>query len=154
MELPIRRQSGRPGGLDAEFDRLRRSLAHDLERWPEVVDELSRSMRDVVPQADIEELDDRYVVDVDLPGVKGDDVSVEIHQGRLLVTGERRERHRVGLLRHRSRTTGRFRLAVTLPRDVDADAVTATLDNGLLTVVVPKTEHSRRRRIAVRHSNH
>ena len=151
MELPIRRRSESQPGVDTEFDRLRRSLARDLDRWPEVIEELSRTMADVVPQADIEERDDSYLFDIELPGVKGEDVSVVIEQGRLVVTGERRERHRVGLLRHRTRTTGRFRLAVTLPRDVDGEGVTATLDHGLLTVVVPKAEHARPRRIPVRH---
>ncbi len=151
MELPIRRRGGRDSAVDAEIDRLRPALTRDLERWPDFVDRATAALLDVVPQADIEERDDAYVVDVELPGVRREDVSVEVSQGRLTVTGERRERARVGLLRHRSRTTGRFCLSVALPAEVDGDGVTATLDHGLLTVVVPKPEHARRRRIPVRH---
>ncbi len=149
MDLPIRRDSGQRA-VDAEFDRLRRSLGRDLERWPEIFDELSATVRDVVPHADIEETDDSYLLDIELPGVSRDDVTVEIARGRLVVTGERRKRERIGLLRHRSRTTGEFRFDVTLPRDVDDEAVTATLDHGLLTVTVPKSGHARRRHIPVR----
>jgi HSP20 family protein len=151
MDLPIRRRARRDPAVDAEFDRLRPALTRDLERWPDFVDRATAALRDVVPQADVEERDDAYVVDVELPGVRRDDISVEVSQGRLTVTGERRERARVGLLRHRSRTTGRFRLSIALPSEVDGDAVTATLDHGVLTVVVPKPEHARRRRIPVRH---
>jgi HSP20 family protein len=65
------------------------------------------------------------------------------------VTAERRERQRVGLLRHRTRSRGRFSMAVTLPGHVDSVEVTPSLDHGLLTIVVPKTERARRRRIPV-----
>src|SRR5690606_26044133 len=103
----------------------------------------------LTPLADVEETDDAYVVELDLPGVKRGDVDVEVDGRRLSVRGERKERERAGILRRRERTVGRFAYEVTLPGDVDADGVEARLDDGVLSVRLPKPEHDRRRRIPI-----
>ena len=101
------------------------------------------------PAADVEETADAYVVELELPGVKRDDVSVEFGGGELTVTGEVQERERVGFLRTRTRLVGRFDYRVSLPADVEQDQVTASLSDGVLTVRVPKNEQSRPRRIPI-----
>ena len=53
------------------------------------------------PLADVEETDEAYLVEVELAGVKGDDIQVEVAGRRLSVSGERKERERVGILRPR-----------------------------------------------------
>lgn len=147
MELPLRRRgSSRP---EQEFERLRDGFAEQLKDWPDFVRSLPDALHDVLPLVDVEETDDGYVLEVELPGVRHEDVDLQVQQGRLRLTAHRRERERVGLLRHRTRTTGRYSLAVTLPVEVDADAVRAGLDHGVLTVSVPKAEGARRRRIPV-----
>ncbi len=147
MNLPIRRRHDhRP---EQEFERLRDAFAEQLEHWPDFVRSLPDALHDVLPLVDVEETDDSYMLEVELPGVRREDIDLEVDQGRLGLTAERRKRERVGLLRHRTRTTGRFSMAVTLPAPVDSDAVTASLDHGVLTVVVPKAERARRRRIPV-----
>lgn len=145
MKLPIRRHHD--GGAERQFEQLRRPFAEQLDQWPDFV----RPLDAVAPLADVEETDDSYLLDVELPGVRRGDVDLRVDGGRLLLTAERHERERVGLLRHRTRTTGRLALAVALPDAVDEDGVTADLHDGLLTVVVPKAAAARRRRIAVRH---
>jgi len=153
MELPIRRRRDRETASDPQHTSLHRSLSQDLERWPRFAGDLVRdvavTMRDVTPAADIEESDDRYVLHIELPGLAERDVSVEVDGSRVVVTGERRERRRTGLLRHQTRTTGRFRYAATLPLEIDQAGVTATVEHGLLTINAPKAEASRRRRIPV-----
>lgn len=148
MNLPIHRRPKSPDD-ERDFEHLRRSLVADLDRWPSFADELISHLGDVVPLADVEDSDDAYIVDIELPGVRRDDISIEVSNGQLSVTGERRERQRVGLLRRSTRTTGRFRLQIALPQEIDADAVTAGLDHGMLTVTVPKTARARRRRIPI-----
>ena|SRR5581483_4154709 len=101
------------------------------------------------PLADIEETDDAWVVDVELPGVTKSDVGVELHGRSLVVTGERKEKERDGVLRRKTRVTGHFRYEVTFPGDVEGDAVTATLDDGELHVRVPKATVETPRRITV-----
>jgi HSP20 family protein len=147
MDLPARRRHDRRP--EQQFEQLREAFADQLERWSDFVRTLPDALRDVVPLADVEETDDSYVLEVELPGVKRDDVDLQVDQGRVRVTAERRERERVGLLRHRTRSRGRFSMAVTLPGHVDSDEVTASLDHGVLTIVVPKAEGARRRRIPV-----
>ena len=102
------------------------------------------------PAADVEETDEAYVVELELPGVRRDDISVEFGDGELVVTGELTRRERVGFLRTRTRPVGRFDYRVHLPTDVEQDHVAASLADGVLTVRVPKTEQARRRRIPIR----
>jgi len=149
MDLPsMRRDHDRPA--EQEFEQLRGPFAGQLERWPDFRTSPEDDLAGVAPLVELEETDDRYLLEVELPGCKREDVDLQVEQGRLRIAAERRERQRAGLLRSRTRTTGRYLLTVTLPGAADSDAVSASLDHGVLTVVVPKSERARRRRIAVR----
>jgi HSP20 family protein len=102
-----------------------------------------------VPPVDIEERDDAYVIEAELPGVKREDVDIELVGNELTISGEIKERERAGLLRRRTRRMGRFEYRVVLPVQVDPDNIEAGLDGGVLTVRVPKSERERRRKISV-----
>jgi HSP20 family protein len=101
---------------------------------------------------DIEETDDGYVVEVDLPNVSSDDVSVELRDNELRISGEYRQRERTGVLRRQTRRIGQFEYVVALPGELDADKVDATLSDGVLTVRVGKAVASQPRRIEVKGS--
>ncbi|HEY2543006.1 MAG TPA: Hsp20/alpha crystallin family protein [Gaiellaceae bacterium] len=101
------------------------------------------------PLVDIEELDDAYVVEADIPGVKKDDVNIEQVGNELVVTGEIKERKRDGALRRRTRRVGRFAFRVMLPERVEGDKIEAKLDNGVLAIRVPKAQRAERRRVQV-----
>jgi HSP20 family protein len=102
------------------------------------------------PVADIEETEDAYVVEVELPGVRKGDVTVEVNGQTLTVRGERRQQERKGILRRRGRVTGRFHFEVGFPGEVDVEHVDAHLEDGVLTVRLPKGGKERARTIAVR----
>ena len=102
------------------------------------------------PPVDIEEQDDAYVIEAELPGVAKDDVNIELISNELMITGELKEREREGILRKRTRRIGRFEYRVRLPEQVDPDNVEAKLTNGVLWVRVPKREQAERRRIQVK----
>ncbi len=108
---------------------------------------IKQAFSDVAPLTDIEETDDSYL----LPDVKREDLDLQVDQGQLRLTAERGQRERVGFLRHRTRTTGRFSLNIRLPAPVDSDGVGASLDHGVPTVVVPKAVKARRLRIPIGH---
>jgi HSP20 family protein len=74
---------------------------------------------------------------------------VEVAGGELAVTGEVKERERVGFLRSRTRRIGRFDYRMSLPAGSEIDQVSAGLANGVLTVRVPKTEQARPRKIPI-----
>jgi HSP20 family protein len=102
-----------------------------------------------VPLADVEETDDAYVIDIELPGVDEADVNIEVHGREVTVTGELKERERTGILRRRTRRVGEFQYSMTLPGDIDSDNVNADLDGGVLTITVPKSQKAKPRRIPI-----
>lgn len=102
------------------------------------------------PPVDIEETDDAFLVEADVPGVKRQDVDVELRDNQLTIRGEVQERERVGILRRRTRRTGEFDYRVTLPGEVESDRVEADLEDGVLRIHVPKAAKAQRRRIEVK----
>ncbi|MEV6297477.1 Hsp20/alpha crystallin family protein [Streptomyces sp. NPDC051896] len=101
------------------------------------------------PLADLSETDDAYLVEVEVPGVKREDLDIEMTERELTITGEFKERERTGMLRRSTRRTGRFEYRAALPGDISPENVEATLDNGVLTVKVPKAEAAKSRRIEI-----
>ncbi len=134
--------------LIAELDQLHGSLRDQIERWRSLLDgdHLDGAF---TPLADLEETDDAYLVEIELAGVKRGDIELTTSGRRLTVTGERKEKQRVGILRRRTRTVGRFRYEISLPGPFDVDQVAAGLEDGVLTVRLPKPESERPRRITV-----
>jgi HSP20 family protein len=104
------------------------------------------------PLADLSETDDAYIVKVDLPGARKDQIEVQVQDRQLSVTGEIPEpQDGDGARQHRrSRRTGRFELQTYLPGDVRTDAVQAELSDGVLTVTVPKAEASKPHKIEIK----
>lgn len=139
--------------LEQVTERMRRILDETFGgwatagAWPSLAGEALWS-----PAVDIEETDDAYVLEADLPGVKRDDIDIELVGNELAITGELKERERTGVLRRRTRRTGRFEYRVTLPDQVDADRIEAKLSEGILTVRVPKSERAQRKKIEVKTS--
>src|ERR1700737_5405059 len=76
--------------------------------------------------ADVVETDSAYVIEVELPGVRREDVDVELNGNELVVTGEVKERKREGLFRRRTRRVGEFEFRVTLPGYRRAGAIEAS----------------------------
>ena len=102
-----------------------------------------------LPLADIEETEDAWVIEADLPSVDRKDVNVELRDSELIVSGEIKEKERKGIVRRRTRRVGRYELRVVLPDNIDGDKVDAKLKDGVLRVSVPKSERAERRRIEV-----
>jgi HSP20 family protein len=102
------------------------------------------------PAVDIEEQDDAYVLEAELPGAAREDVNIELIGKELAITGEIKEREHKGALRRRMRHTGRFEYRVRLPDEVDASKIEASLEQGVLTVRVPKSERAKRQKIEIK----
>jgi HSP20 family protein len=155
--LPERRRGGTPEGwgpfqeFEQVTERMRRMLDETFGgfgRWPSLLQETAGWS----PLVDMEEHDDAYVVEAELPGVKREDVEIELVGSELAITGEVKERERTGVMRRRTRRTGRFDYRVTLPEQVDAEQIEASLAEGVLTVRAPKSERAQRKKIAIKGS--
>ena len=111
-----------------------------------------RGVQRWVPPMDLLEADDHFLLKADLPGLSEDDVSIEVQDNVLTISGERKseqERKERGWYRV-ERAYGRFSRSLTLPEGVDPDAVSADFDRGVLTVRIPKPEERKPRRVQIK----
>ena len=102
------------------------------------------------PPVDVHETPEHYVVTAELPGMSRDDLDINFHDGRLTLSGVRRERTAPCEQYHRvERGRGSFSRTFQLPMPVDAERISADLHGGVLTVVCPKDLDSSTRRIPI-----
>jgi HSP20 family protein len=109
------------------------------------------STRRWTPAMDLLETDDEFVLRADLPGMNESDVSIELEDNVLTLSGERKTEHedkREGFYRM-ERSFGSFSRALTLPKGVDPEAVNASFDRGVLEVRIPKPEQRKPRKITI-----
>jgi HSP20 family protein len=134
--------------LEQVSERMRRLLDQTFGGlpWPSFLTESGGWS----PLVDVEETDDSYVVEAELPGVKRSDVNIELVGNELMISGEVKERERKGALRRSTRRTGRFEYRVRLPEQVDDQNVDAKLNDGVLIVRIPKSERAQRRKIEIK----
>ena len=109
------------------------------------------AVRRWVPSMDLVETEEHFVLRADLPGLSQEDVAIELEDNVLTVSGERKAEHeekKEGFYRM-ERSFGQFRRSLTLPDGVDADAIAATFDKGVLEVRIPKPEARKPRKVAI-----
>ena len=109
------------------------------------------AVRRWIPSMDLVETEEHFVLRADLPGLSEEDVSIELEDNVLTVSGERRAEHeekKEGFYRV-ERSFGQFRRSLTLPEGVDADKIAATFDKGVLEVRIPKPEERKPRKVAI-----
>ena len=103
------------------------------------------------PAVDIAEYENETVVVAEMPGVNKEDLKLSVHDGALTISGQRKA-HQLpensSWLRNEIRE-GEFTRTIQLPHEVNVDSISAELTNGILRVVLPKSEHARPREIKV-----
>jgi HSP20 family protein len=108
-----------------------------------------KSVTGFTPAVDIRETDDAYWLMFDLPGVKPEDVSIEINNQMLTVSGARTPPVDPGKALQVERPFGSFLRNLTLPKGVDSDTITADCAQGVLTLKVPKPPIAKPKRISI-----
>jgi HSP20 family protein len=103
------------------------------------------------PALDVHDEKDNLVVQVELPGMKKNDIDISLHDGVLTVSGERKSEReeKEGETFRSERYFGKFQRSLTLPSQVDSDKVRAAYKDGVLTVSLPKAEAAKPKQIAV-----
>lgn len=122
----------------------------DLLRW-DPFGEMATTRMAAFPTIEVKETKEAFVFKADLPGMKDEDVDVQVHGNRLTIGGERREEERSEGDRYYAyeRSYGGFSRSFTLPDGADLDAVQADLRDGVLTVKVPKKPEIQPKKISV-----
>jgi HSP20 family protein len=109
------------------------------------------TLRRWIPAMDVVETDEHFVLRADLPGMTENDVNIELEDNVLTVSGERKAEHEQrgeGYYRV-ERPSGSFSRSLTLPEGVNADAIQASFDNGVLEVRIPKPEQHKPRKVQI-----
>jgi HSP20 family protein len=104
-----------------------------------------------VPPMDLVEVEDHFVLKADLPGLTEGDVNIEVQDGTLTISGERKAEHEQrekGWYRI-ERSFGSFNRSLTLPDGVDPGRIEASFNHGVLEVRIPKPEERKPRRISI-----
>ncbi|MCW5554399.1 MAG: Hsp20/alpha crystallin family protein [Verrucomicrobiae bacterium] len=135
---------GRLSDLRTEIDRLFESPLAELAGS-------SGLLSGWTPALDVFEDNDNFVVTVELPGMKKEDIEVSLHEGAVSISGERKSetKHEGAEVYRAERYVGRFHRTVTLPSPVAPDKVKAHYKDGVLTVTLAKTEEAKPKQIDV-----
>jgi len=122
-------------------DEIRNRLGHKPE-----------GQSDWVPQVDLIELEDKFLLKADLPGMDKKDISVEVVDQHLILKGERRLKRSIseGKYHRLECAYGKFYRVFPLSAEIECDLVTAVYSNGILEVVLPKIKAGQSKKISVK----
>lgn len=133
----------------------------DIERMSRHLDQLTSAVfgrpamnlypSRVFPAVNISENTDKYFVRAELPGIKADEIDLQVTGRKLTISGERKIETADDSAKYhrRERDAGKFSRVIGLPGDIDADSISAEMVNGVLTVEISKSEASKPKKITV-----
>ena len=144
MALPTTRNGAMRRYLPEFSDEVNR-LFGDFLTWP------GNQWEGWTPPANFVETEDAYTVEIDVPGFNRDEIDVTLEQGILSIRGVRSEEReeQTGTYHLRERSMGRFTRSFSLPRSVDAERLEASLESGVLRVMLHKAAEAKARKIDV-----
>jgi HSP20 family protein len=105
--------------------------------------------RFITPPASVTEIGDGYMLEIEMPGVKKDGLEISIENNELTIIGWRSLPVVEGTLIHRESRPENFRRTFEIDPSIDADKISAKIDQGLVTLTLPKAEHVKPRQITV-----
>lgn len=148
---------------------MRWNPKRDLSAWPSELFNIQREMNRLfdtfvrddeapeglsmwMPAVDISEHDDQYLVRMELPGVRKEDVRITIENNILTIRGEKKQEATIAedAYRRVERSYGSFQRSFKLPAAVKPDKIEAAAADGVLTVHVPKAEEARPQQVEVK----
>lgn len=134
--------------LRSEIDRLFDDFSTPALSWPRGLarrSAMTMSGLASLPPMDFVERDGQFELSVEMPGFDASEIDIRLSDGRLTVKGAKAEESedKEGDYVVHERSSGSVERSITLPRSIDAAKVEARLQNGVLTIVLPKTEEAR-----------
>jgi HSP20 family protein len=114
----------------------------------------TKNAEQYAPTLDITESPEAYEVHVDLPGVRPEDVKLEMHDGKLVISGTRSisSDQKEKAFHRMERVSGSFSRVISLPTEVDPEKIDASYEHGVLRIVIPKAVKQQPKKIAIRTS--
>jgi HSP20 family protein len=147
--------------ISAEWSWPRRTLSADMMgdvfgNFDRIVESFLRPSYvtnvNFLPSCDVNETKDHYLVTFDMPGVKSEDIKIEVQGNQLVISGERQRNLKAGddeATLHHERMYGRFERTFTLPATIATEKIEAQYENGVLSVALPKAEAAKGRTIQI-----
>ncbi|MGC9964911.1 MAG: Hsp20/alpha crystallin family protein [Syntrophobacteraceae bacterium] len=136
-------------GAHDDFERARRQMDRLLSVFSSGGPSAAAS--GVFPPLVVTEAEDMIYVEAEIPGIKAEDLDISVVGRTLTLSGERKPEEAQDVNYHRrERKWGSFRKALTLPEDVNADAILAECKNGVLKITLPKAENVKPRKITIK----
>ncbi len=111
--------------------------------------ERGQSEQLIAPSASVVEAGDGYTLEVEMPGVNKDGLEISVENNELTIVGRRSRPGLEGKLIHRESRPENYRRTFELDPSIDADKIGAKIDQGVITLTLPKAEHVKPRKIAV-----
>ena len=132
-----------------ELESMRRRFDRMMSEWPAAPRALASA--GVFPLVNVTEDADKFYLRAELPGVKSDALDIQATGKTISISGERKitEQGAAARYHRREREAGKFSRIVQIPGEIDADRIEANLQNGILTVVIPKAEAAKPRQVKV-----
>lgn len=133
-------------GLSREIDRL---FGDFVPTWMETESDEAPALW--APRLDMSENEKEYIVRMDLPGIPKEDITINVEDHQLAVSGERKEEkkeEKENFLRV-ERSYGRFFRSIPMPKNADGDKVKAEFKDGEMKILIPKMKESRPRKIEI-----
>jgi HSP20 family protein len=125
-----------------QFDRLVNTWSGDIKKSIDA---------GVFPQVNLTEDTNQFYLRAELPGLKNDAIDIQATGKTIAISGERKipEEDAKAHYHRREREAGKFSRILTMPTEIDADRIEAKLENGILTIKIPKAETVKPRQIAI-----
>lgn len=149
--LEVSKSNNQNWGMPDISEMFERMLRNPFSMLDELRPTLLAGNQRFQPHFDVDETDQAYLVNVDLPGMKKEDIKLDLSDNILTISGERKHEQssKENGSRRYERSYGRFQRSFTLPNTVMVDKVEADLEDGVLRIALPKTEKSSSRTIEV-----
>jgi len=125
-----------------EFANLQERMEYFNRLFNSVESSQEAERVDFIPSVNTREADDAYYIEVDLPGVKKENISIDVKDNILTISGERviEDKRKDDEFYRVESVYGKFARSFTLPEDVDSDKIEAKAQNGVLVVKIPKVQ--------------
>ena len=135
-----------------EFDRIRKEMDKLWESFFETRPLRGEELSEWLPSIDLSETKNDYVVKAELPGIDPKDIDISLSENVLTIRGEKKQEKEEETENYHfvERSYGSFTRAIRLPGQVQSDKISATYKNGVLKIVLPKTEEVKKKEIKIK----